>query len=334
MLYSALIPFRNLIPFITLSAIFWSSIASGQDPADRVFPGADETTPSRAFFFDWINSQYEGSTEAQTLVNLDFFKWLHDEYGMKLDIYSLDVGNLDDGPYTAGVGRLNPHHFGNLDSADFKTQFPRGFGPPAKAAAAFGCRLGVWLGPDGFGDTPEEERRRQELLVSVCRDHRFMLLKLDTVAGDLRPEKQDALIEALKACRVHCPDLIVLSERVSMGRAEPYFTTHLWEGVETYIDVFSWNRCTAPHQRAGALERPATPGLTRLIEDHGVCLSSGLDFWEDDLCASGFPPKHDPSARDLRQSLAPAGRRVSEAGPLGESPSTLRQDPGPCPPAA
>ena len=56
--------------------------------------GQDERRPSRAFYFDWISSQYEGSTEAQSLTQLEFFEWLHDEYGMVLDIYSLDVGNI------------------------------------------------------------------------------------------------------------------------------------------------------------------------------------------------------------------------------------------------
>jgi hypothetical protein len=198
--------------------------ALGQTPG-VAFAGADQTTPARSHYFDWINSQYEGTTEKHTLTNLEFFKWLHDEYGMLLDVYSLDVGNIDDGPYTAGVGRLIPAHYGTLESEEFKAQFPRGFGPLVEKAASFGCRLGIWLGPDGFGDTPAEERQRTDMLVALCRDYSFLLLKLDAVAGPLRPEKQDALINALRACRVHCPDLIVLNERVELGKAEPYATT-------------------------------------------------------------------------------------------------------------
>ncbi|MGD8453898.1 MAG: hypothetical protein PVJ57_18945 [Phycisphaerae bacterium] len=256
--------------------------------AVEVFPGADEQTPSRTHFFDWINSQYEGSTEAHTLTNLAFFQWLHDEYGMALDVYSLDVGNIDDGPYTAGVGRLIPAHYGTMDTEEFRAQFPRGFGPLVDKAAEFGCRLGIWLGPDGFGDTPAEEQVRQEMLISFCRDHNFILFKLDSVAGQLRQEKQDALIDALRACRQYCPDLIVLNERVKFGRVTPYVTTSLWEGEETYIDVFMSNTGTATHHRAGALARPLTPGMTRLMEDHGLCLSSCLDYWEDELVLQAF----------------------------------------------
>jgi hypothetical protein len=121
-------------------------------------------------YFDWINSQYEGTTEAQTLTNLDFFEWMVDTYGMPLDIYSLDVGNIDDGPYTAGVRRLIPYHYGNLESREFKEQFPNGFAPAAARAAEIGTRLGIWLGPGGFGTTPEDRELRKELMVSLCRD--------------------------------------------------------------------------------------------------------------------------------------------------------------------
>ena len=61
-------------------------------------------------------------------------------------------------------------------------------------AKGFGGRLGVWLGPDGFGDTPQEEAARINLLTSLCRDHHFELFKMDAVCGQLRKEKQDAFI--------------------------------------------------------------------------------------------------------------------------------------------
>jgi len=250
--------------------------------------GADSLTPPRSHYFDWINSQYEGTTEEQTLINLDFFQWLHDQYGMKLDIYSLDVGNIDDGPYTAGVGRLIPYHYGSTDSREFKEQFPNGFAPLVEKAGSFGCRLGIWLGPDGFGTTPEEENKRKDLMVGFCRDYNFLLFKLDGVAGPFREEKAGVLIETLKECRKYTPDLIVSSQRIDFGEAEPYITHHLWEGVETYVDVFVNNHSTAPHHRAGSLERKLTPNLDRMFDDHGVCFSSCLDYWEDEMILQMF----------------------------------------------
>ncbi len=40
------------------------------DMQPSVFPGADETTPSLAQYFSWINNTNEGATEKQTLINL------------------------------------------------------------------------------------------------------------------------------------------------------------------------------------------------------------------------------------------------------------------------
>ena len=275
--------------FFLLGLSLYSGTDRQKSPAPSPIPGpAAELTLFKSHFFDWINSQYEGTTEAQTLVNMEFFQWLHDEYGMKLDVYSLDVGNIDDGPYTAGVGRLIPYHYGTLDSPEFKAQFPRGFAPLVRKAAGFGGRLGVWMGPDGFGDTPEEEKARTDMLISLCRDDDFIAFKFDAVAGQLRPEKQDSFRRAIEACRAYRPDLIVQNHRVKLGAAEGVATVSLWEGIETYIDVFMSNSGTAAHHRAGSLARELPPGLTRRLEDHGVCLSSCLDFWEDDLVLQAF----------------------------------------------
>jgi hypothetical protein len=143
--------------------------------SETVFPGADETTPSLAQYFSWINNTNEGATEAQTLTNLAFFEWLHDEYGMQLDVYAFDAGAID------GAG-----FYGSTKSERFKRQFPNGFTPMVEAAARFGCRLGIWGGPDGFGDTEEEARERIDMMVGLCRDHNFMLFKFDSVCGGLR----------------------------------------------------------------------------------------------------------------------------------------------------
>lgn len=260
----------------TLLLVLGVSLCKGKE---KVFPGADENTPSRAQYMTWINNTAEGSTETQTLINLDFFKWLHDEYGMVLDIYSFDTGNIDGRGYT----------YGSIESERFKRQFPNGFEPIYKKARSFGCRIGVWLSPDGFGDTFEQEQARTDMLLKLCRDYNFMLFKFDGYAGGwLRPEKQDAFIRMLKKCRRYSPDLIVLNHRLELGKALPYVTTELWEGAETYIDVWMPNKQAATHHRAGALSRGLPAGLTRLTEDCGVCISSCLDFWEDDLVLQAF----------------------------------------------
>ena len=172
-----------------LGVVPWAAVTlAGADA--RVFPGADEQTPSLAQYFSWINNTNEGSTEKQTLINLAFFKWLHDEYGMGLDIYAFDAGNID-----------GPNYCGSTASAKFKQQFPNGFAPLYTLAKSFGCRLGVWLGPDGFGDTPATEQARIDMLAGLCRDYEFALFKMDAVCGQLRPEKQAAFIRLMQECR-------------------------------------------------------------------------------------------------------------------------------------
>lgn len=243
----------------------------------KVFPGADEKTPSRAQYFSWINNTNEGTTEEHTQINLDFFKWLKDEYGMQLDIYAFDAGAID-----------GKRFYGSTLSERFNTQFPYGFDSIYHKASSLGIRLGVWGGPDGFGDTKKSERERTEQMVSLCRDYDFALFKLDAVCGPLRPEKEDAFINMMVQCREHSPDLILLNHRLGLERAQAHATTFLWGGAETYVDVFMTNNSTAPHHRAGALSRGLVPDLQRLTEDHGVCISSCLDNWDDDLVLQAF----------------------------------------------
>ncbi len=245
--------------------------------SNAVFPGADETTPSLAQYFSWINNTNEGATEQQTLKNLAFFQWMHDSFGMKLDIYAFDAGAID------GAG-----FYGSTKSERFKRQFPRGFGPIVEAAARFGCRLGIWGGPDGFGDSDEDARERIEQMVSLCRDHQFMLFKFDAVCGELRSDKVKHFIEMMKQCRRYCPDLILLNHRLDLGEGLPHATTFLWEGMEMYSDVHCPNHIPGIHNRVREISRGLPPNLNRLTEDHGVCLSSCLDHWDDSLIQQAF----------------------------------------------
>jgi len=244
---------------------------------EQVYPGADEKTPSKAQYFSWINNTNEGTTEKQTQINLDFFGWLKSEYGMQLDIYAFDAGAID-----------GKRFYGSVNSDRFQRQFPYGFDSVYHKASELGIRLGVWGGPDGFGDTPEEEQARTEQMVSLCRDYEFALFKFDAVCGPLRPEKEDAFINMMQQCRKYSPDLILLNHRLGLKRAEAYATTFLWGGAETYIDVFMTNNTTAPHHRAAAISRGLVPDLQRLTEDHGVCISSCIDNWDDDLILQAF----------------------------------------------
>jgi hypothetical protein len=240
--------------------------------------GADNTTPSRSEYFSWINNAWEGGNEEQTRINLNFFKWLHDTYGLELDIYALDAGNID--------GSNN--YYGSTKSEKFLKHYPNGFGALSKQAAGMNTRLGMWGGPDGFGNTPQEAAERTEMIVSLFKDNNFALLKLDGACGTLRKEKWEEFDRMMTRARQYAPDLILLNHRLDLGPGMKHATTWLLGGAETYIDVHMTNDMTAPHHRAKALSRELTPDLARLTEDHGVCISSCIDYWEDDLILQAF----------------------------------------------
>lgn len=240
--------------------------------------GADSCTPSIPQYFSWINNTNEGSTEAQTLINLDFFKYLKDKYGMEIKIYAWDAGNFDG----ASGG------YGDINGKKFHSQYPEGYKKVVEKAAEAGIHMGLWGSPDGFGNTPESEKERFDFFVHLCRDYHFGLFKLDGVCGVLRPEKAVVFAEMLKECRKYNPDLIVLNHRLNFYEAEKHITTYLWNGGETYVDVSTCNQQTAMHHRGFMFTRGHTDNLDRLAEDHGVCISSNVDYFEDELIYQAF----------------------------------------------
>jgi hypothetical protein len=266
--------------------VFLLQFLYAQD-TQKVFPGADESTPSRTMYFDWVNTEWHGGREAKIMANLDFFKFMHDEYGMNLDIYLMDAANLDNGPECVPVAGAPA--YGRFDGDWFLERFPNGLEPIVKKAASFGARMGMWMGPDGFGETAEDAKARVDMLVSLTKDYNFMLFKYDACASDLRPEKEKYFIQTLADARKYSPDLIALNHRITLSdEARAHTTTFLWEGAETYVDVHVSSDQPAFHHRRETLSRSLPPDLRRLTEDHGVCISSCLDFWEDEVVLQAF----------------------------------------------
>ena len=154
--------------YLFLCLIFLNlSMTLAQNPVmtDKLI---DNYTPSKAIYFDWINRNWYGSNENKIEANLKFFKWLHDEYGMQLDIYLMDAADIDQGPNCAPDIGLPA--YGSLETPWFQKRFPNGFGPLVKLAKSFNCHLGIWLGPDGYGKTAEEADKRKEMLVKLQID--------------------------------------------------------------------------------------------------------------------------------------------------------------------
>lgn len=240
--------------------------------------GADQLTPSIPQYFSWINNTNEGATEEQTIINLDFFDYLKHTYGMQIKIYAWDAGNFD------GSRR----HYGAIEKEKLSRQYPNGYAPVVEKAKKAGIRLGLWGSPDGYGDDPETEKERYEFFVHLCRDYNFAEFKLDGVCGTLREEKAPLFAKMLRECREYSPDLVVLNHRLNLFEAEKHITTFLFNGDETYVDILNCNRNTAMHNRAFMFTRGHVEGLNRLAEDHGVCISSEIDYFEDELVYQAF----------------------------------------------
>ena len=240
--------------------------------------GADQLTPSIPQYFSWINNTNEGATEKQTLINLDFFDYMKRTYGMQLKIYAWDAGNFD------GASK----HYGAEETEKLKKQFPNGYKPVVERAAKSGIRLGLWGSPDGYGNDEKTEKARYDFFVHLCRDYHFAEFKLDGVCGGLRPEKAALFAKMLRECREYSPDLVVLNHRLNLYEAEKHITTFLFNGDETYVDILNRNSKTAMHHRAFMFDRGHVEGLNRLSEDHGVCISSEIDYFEDELIYQAF----------------------------------------------
>ena len=126
------------------------------------------------------------------------------------------------------------------------------------------------------------------MVLEWVRDYNLGLFKMDGVCGQLRPSQYANFDTMMTRVRQIRPDFVLLNHRLNLGPGMKHSTTYLLGGDETYIDVFMTNTMTAPHHRGQAISRKTPENLTRLTEDHGVCLSSCLDYWEDDLILQAF----------------------------------------------
>ena len=103
---------KQLITMLIASAAILQAVAQSETKPEKVFPGADENTPSRSDYFTWLNHKWEGPSQKQSVTNLKFFKWMHDTYGMQLDLYSGLAGSID-----------SIRYYGSLDTRDTKICF-------------------------------------------------------------------------------------------------------------------------------------------------------------------------------------------------------------------
>jgi len=241
------------------------------------------------FYFDWLCHDNSGPLESEILANFAALKKLKELYGLQFDIYNSDAGLVE------SQGTYFPQY-----RAIFDKRFPRGLRPVADAAAALRMRLGLWVGPDGFGETPDAMAARRSQLVSWVRDFNVGLFKFDTVVSALRHDdkyvlekKYQSLVDALAEARRIDPSFIAINHRVNNS---PYMLTVtdclLWRGQETYIDVHITNTSDSLYNRDCSINRELTSQFFdvpfRQFEDHGICFNSCIEKWDNDLVAQAF----------------------------------------------
>jgi len=241
------------------------------------------------FYFDWLCHDNSGPRESEVLANFAALRRLKELYGLQFDIYNSDAGLVE------SQGTYYPQF-----KANFLSRFPAGLKPLAEGSKALGMRLGLWLGPDGFGERPEEIAARREQLLSWVRDFNVGLFKMDTVVSELAhpdryilEKKYQSLADALAEARRIDPGFVAINHRINDS---PYMLTItdclLWRGEETYIDVHISNETASLFNRDCSIGRELTSEFYRTpfrqFEDHGICFNSCLERWEDDLVAQAF----------------------------------------------
>lgn len=254
--------------------------------AQHLPANADQLTPSHSLYYDYANQNGQGTNEHKILADLSFFKWMHDTYGMKLDYFLMDAGVIDN----ALLCHPSPGKaaYGSLSSPWFIRHFPDRFKNISEYARSFDCRLGLTIGPDGFGSSSKEASKRVHLMADLCRDYGFGLFKLDGCVSKIREDKEKYLEQSILKARAINADLLVTSSGLKTETVTKYLAVSDWAGQQAYTDVNEFNTVTATNHRLGSIDRPALPALDRLKDDKGVNLSSALDFWEDDLVLQAF----------------------------------------------
>ncbi|NTU51827.1 MAG: hypothetical protein HGA94_05240, partial [Candidatus Aminicenantes bacterium] len=241
------------------------------------------------FYFDWLCHDNSGPRESEVLANFAALRRLKELYGLQFDIYNSDAGLVE------SQGTYYPEF-----KANFLSRFPAGLRPLADASKSLGMRLGLWLGPDGFGVTPDAMAARREQLLSWVRDFNVGLFKMDTVVSELAhpdkyilEKKYQSLADALSEARRIDPGFIAINHRINNS---PYMLTItdclLWRGEETYIDVHIANETASLYNRDCSIGRELSSEFFgtpfRQFEDHGICFNSCLEKWEDDLVTQAF----------------------------------------------
>lgn len=246
-------------------------------------------TSFATFYFDWLCHDNSGPLESEILANFAALRKLKDLHGLQFDIYNSDAGLVE------SQNTYFPEY-----RPIFDRRFPKGLKTVAEKSAALNMSLGLWVGPDGFGESAADMKQRRDQLVSWVRDFNVGLYKLDSVVSPIAhkdriilEKKYQSLADALTEARRINPSLVVINHRVNES---PYMLTMtdclLWKGQETYVDVHINNTSDSLYNRDCSINRDLTTEFFnvpfRQFEDHGICFNSCLEKWDNDLVSQAF----------------------------------------------
>ena len=247
-------------------------------------------TRRASFYFDWLTHASEGTNAGEMNRNLDFMEWLQNEYGVHFDIYA-----VDDGAVESRWGRTFDKY-----RLVHEELFTDGLSVCAERCHKLGMDFGVGIGPDGFGDEFEYTEGRIGDITNMVREWKLHLFKIDACVSvpltddPYHNEKYMQRFERLmQECREINPRLIVINHRITNS---PYILgildSTLWQGAESYPDVFLYNEHKARlFTRYASFERkcPSYFGeYSALLEDHGICMNGISHGWQSEFVVQAF----------------------------------------------
>ncbi|MCD6332379.1 MAG: hypothetical protein J7L89_03815, partial [Bacteroidales bacterium] len=245
--------------------------------------------PFKTLYFDWLTHDNSGPLEEEILASVRALKVLRERYGLQFDLYNADAGLVE----SAGT------YFDDYKET-FRKRYPEGLQRISEAMQQEQMKLALWIGPDGFGETPESMNARKDQLIKWVRDDHVGLFKMDAVVSAIRDrdpyileKKWNHLVDAIREIRQIDPEFVVINHRINHN---PYILTitdcMLWNGQETYIDVHIHNHNAMLYNRDAAKNRDLVTSYYgqqfRLFEDHGVCFNTSIENWADEMVAQAF----------------------------------------------
>ncbi|TVY07177.1 hypothetical protein [Paenibacillus cremeus] len=247
-------------------------------------------TRRASLYFDWLVHASEGLHEQEFEQLLDYFALLREVFGIHFDLFCADDGIFETRWETTF----------DLYRMQHESLFPNGFAKMSERIKSMGMECGAWLGPDGFGETKEDEQQRIDTVVAIIKEHGIGIIKLDvcvSVPLGNNPYHNERYLRKLErmvaACRTANPNIIIINHRVS---SSPYILTlldsTLWMGAESYPDHFLYSedkpRLFTRFGSYGRGEPTYYGAYSELLEDHGVCFNGFLEGWREELAVQTF----------------------------------------------